>query len=780
MSGQRADERPDGTAPGRWYGIAGIGIMLLVAVLAQVALAPTSPRTPDVPVEEFSAGRALHQLEQVADQPRPLESPGHAKARAHLLATLAGWGWRTEVQESVGATNFRQPGTQSVALVRNVVATWPGTDPTGTVVLAAHYDTVSASPGAADDGIGIGTVLEVARALSTEGAAPMRNDLVVLLTDAEEPGLLGADAFARERAAGLGESVVLNHEARGSWGAPATFRTTSPNSVLLRALSRAPGAAAESSAEVAFEALPNGTDFSALAGAGLHAVDTAIAAGGAHYHSPVDDLDHLSPASLQQMGDTSLALTRELGDSDLAEIRAGGEQVVTTLPWGLMRYPQTLEAPLALTALLGTLALVVVRRRRRVLTLPRTALAALLALLVLVLAGASGWAVWQLALRIDPGQASAVVGEPYRPTPYAIAVLLTTTAVVLTGHALVRRWLRDVTAATGALLVLAVAGALLALVPGVSGVLVLPVLCVVVAGLAAELLSPRATMIRWLLVLLGLVGATVLLGPGAWGTIEIGLASGGPVGAVLLAALLLLALPLVDDAWPMGSPDRRPVWRTAAVPGAALLLAAVLVLVGLGVNREGVTPPRQRQLTYILDTDNQSAVWASSRRPTDSWSAALLSEPPAPLDAVLPSSYPSQLSSGPAPVIDLPAPRLTLLTDRSGNGRRELALRLTSTRGAPAVGLWIDCGDAAVRELDVAGHQLPLNGSFGRWDAGFVLDGTPADGVEIRVVVDQGAEPLAVRVADRTDDLSMVPGATPPPGLLLVTPQLWVSRASNL
>jgi hypothetical protein len=70
----------------------------------------------------------------------------------------------------------------------------------------------------------------------------------------------------------------------------------------------------------------------------------------------------------------------------------------------------------------------------------------------------------------------------------------------------------------------------------------------VVAGLAAELVPPRAALIHRLLVLLGLVGATVLLGPGAWGTMEIGLATGGPVGAVLVAELLLLALPLIDDA----------------------------------------------------------------------------------------------------------------------------------------------------------------------------------------------------------------------------------------
>jgi hypothetical protein len=41
----------------------------------------------------------------------------------------------------------------------------------------------------------------------------------------------------------------------------------------------------------------------------------------------------------------------------------------------------------------------------------------------------------------------------------------------------------------------------------------------------------------------------------------------------------------------------------------------------------------------------------------------------------------------------------------------------------------------------VAGHQLPLNGSFGRWNAGFVLDGTPTEGVAVRVLVDEGADP---------------------------------------
>lgn len=133
---------------------------------------------------------------------------------------------------------------------------------------------------------------------------------MILLADAEEGGLLGAEAFLRERRKELGTAVVLNHEARGAGGAPMTFRMSSPNSELLEVLAGAPGVFADSSSEASFQALPNNTDFTPFEQAGRYGYDTAIMADAAYYHSPLDDLAHLSAASLQQMGDTTLALTR--------------------------------------------------------------------------------------------------------------------------------------------------------------------------------------------------------------------------------------------------------------------------------------------------------------------------------------------------------------------------------------------------------------------------------------------------------------------------------------
>jgi Zn-dependent M28 family amino/carboxypeptidase len=120
---------------------------------------------------------------------------------------------------------------------------------------------------------------------------------MILLTDAEEGGLLGAEAFLRERRKELGTAVVLNHEARGAGGAPMTFRMSSPNSELLEVLAKAPGVFADSSSEASFQALPNNTDFTPFEQAGLYGYDTAIMADAAYYHSPLDDLAHLSAAS---------------------------------------------------------------------------------------------------------------------------------------------------------------------------------------------------------------------------------------------------------------------------------------------------------------------------------------------------------------------------------------------------------------------------------------------------------------------------------------------------
>lgn len=92
---------------------------------------------------------------------------------------------------------------QSVTEGTDIVGLLPGSDPRFAdeyLVLVAHYDHLGVTDegevynGAFDDASGVIVALEIARLLSMEGAAPPRS-IVFLLSDAEEFGLVGAEAW---------------------------------------------------------------------------------------------------------------------------------------------------------------------------------------------------------------------------------------------------------------------------------------------------------------------------------------------------------------------------------------------------------------------------------------------------------------------------------------------------------------------------------------------------------------------------------------------------------
>ncbi len=126
-------------------------------------------------------------------------------------------------------------------------------------------------------------------------------------------------------------------------------------------------------------------------------------------------------------------------------------------------------------------------------------------------------------------------------------------------------------------------------------------------------------------------------------------------------------------------------------------------------------------------------------------------------------------------------PAVTVLGDVTRGGARELTLRLASGRDASTLGLWVDAGSATVRSATVAGRDVPTDRAKGKWAFGFRFHGAPAEGVEVRLVLDQHADGVTVRVADSTHDLGVVPGFTPPPqGRVLVTPEVVVTRVLTL
>ena len=94
-------------------------------------------------------------------------SDAAGEVRQYIVDTLTGYGLDPEIQ--TGRRGDGRLGGFAMAAVSNVVARIPGTAPTSTLFLMAHYDSVQISYGANDDGAGTSALLETARALSTGG-----------------------------------------------------------------------------------------------------------------------------------------------------------------------------------------------------------------------------------------------------------------------------------------------------------------------------------------------------------------------------------------------------------------------------------------------------------------------------------------------------------------------------------------------------------------------------------------------------------------------------------
>lgn len=178
----------------------GLAIAVGVKVALQVPYSPSSPsaptleavapspqivaqtgdRLPEIRAEAIVPERLVRDLKTLAFDRSTPES--RDRARRYIVEQLQAAGWSPTPHPFPGGIN--------------IVAERSGTDPdAGTVLVAAHYDTVPGSPGADDNASGVAVALEVARLL---GAVPTPRSLQLAFFDLEETGLQGSLAFAGE------------------------------------------------------------------------------------------------------------------------------------------------------------------------------------------------------------------------------------------------------------------------------------------------------------------------------------------------------------------------------------------------------------------------------------------------------------------------------------------------------------------------------------------------------------------------------------------------------
>lgn len=283
-------------------------LLVVLAVALWRAEGPP-PKTAAAPASDFSAGRAMQTLREILVEgvPHPVGTPANRRVRARIETRFRTLGYETVVQR-----RFACNSGAVCATVENVIARRPGAPRAGTVLLMAHYDSVAAGPGAGDDGLGVATLLEIARATRNEN---FPNPVAFLVTDGEETGLLGAEAFVRD-AKDIG--IVINIDNRGTHGASTLFETSTGNRWIVRQLANALERPQASSVfYTVYTLLPNDTDVSVFKRAGIAAANFAAIRGVEHYHTPQDNLANVSARTLQHHGDNALAALRAFANSDL-------------------------------------------------------------------------------------------------------------------------------------------------------------------------------------------------------------------------------------------------------------------------------------------------------------------------------------------------------------------------------------------------------------------------------------------------------------------------------
>jgi hypothetical protein len=244
---------------------------------------------------------------------RPVGTPSNARARTYIADQLRLAGYEVRVQELDG----RRPQLGRTARVSNIIAVRQGRRPEA-IGLVSHYDSVAAGPGAGDDALGVGVSLEAARVLAA------RTDpnwtVMILVTDGEEAGLMGAAALITDRDVRTRLQAYVNLESIGTAGPPMLFEVGPGNGWLLAPWTRlAPHPRGGSFVSEIYRRLPNDTDFSIFRLHGIPGLNFAAVGDSYPYHTSRDTVDRLSTRTVRETGEQVIAIVNALDSVDVTQ-----------------------------------------------------------------------------------------------------------------------------------------------------------------------------------------------------------------------------------------------------------------------------------------------------------------------------------------------------------------------------------------------------------------------------------------------------------------------------
>jgi hypothetical protein len=730
-------------------------ILGVAAFLTMTFISPPAPLPSEAPATDFSAGRAMQDLAAIAREPHPMGvSQAHADVRDYLLGEIRALGLKPQVQETYGLRVVHASWAIAGA-VENIFVRLPGTQPDGAILLMAHYDSAPAVPGAADNGSGVVTILEILRSLHAR--PPLRHDVIFFFTDGEEPGTIGAHAFVDQHPWFDEVKLVINFDTITD-APPTLIRTHAGDGLWIQALAKvAPRPAFVS---LPYHLFPAGdTDLVPFAQAGLSGADFHAMKSFPELHTALDLPEVVNPASVQHAGDQLLALVHELGNEPTLDLHVV-DQTFFPLLGKLVHYPTSWAVPLAITAGLCFLGVLIYGILNRSLTWPGLGLGFITLLLSLVLCiivvNVLWWGIQALHPEYGYSELHPHLSDDFL---YALGFVALSLAIFASSIALVRKKATALDLAAGALVIwLPAAIATSFLVAATSYLATWGLLAGSLALLLALVVHSRKDTGAWSGI--GFL-ASGILACFLW--IPVGyisfLGSSFPMLSLMvgLAALWLGNLiPIVD--W-ITAPKR---W---ILPVAVLLASVGFMLAGHFLVGKQSSPALVDPVGYWLDANNGEAYWIVFSEELDTRQSGLLVNPhQRTYTEIFPEAPPYTVQTSAAPMLDLAGPHLQVVENAWIGDHRLVRVRFTTSmhdrlyviipREASVLAITMPCNERT---------ELPPS------DQVFVLrfDGMPVEGFEMEFELDTSG-PFQCLLVEERSGLPSFPGLSsqPQPGTM--------------
>ena len=327
--------------------------ILIISLTVYVSFNDLIPRS-EKPLDkyDFSIENALDHLRIISKKPHYTGSEYHSVVRDYILNELKNMGLETEIQNQV-VTRFCCVGTNT----SNIIGTIKGSSNGKSLVLLTHYDSRHhASFGASDAGSGVVTILEGVRSFLSKNTIPI-NDIHLVFTDAEEIGLLGAQAFVKNHSLVDNIGLVLNFEARGS-GGPSymLMETNGKNGVLISEFINAePGfPAANSLMYSIYKMLPNDTDLTVFREqANINGFNFAFIGDHFDYHTSLDSFERLDRNTLIHQADYIMSMLNHFSKINLSNLDSENDYVYLNFPiLKMLHYPYSWIYPLLIFSII--------------------------------------------------------------------------------------------------------------------------------------------------------------------------------------------------------------------------------------------------------------------------------------------------------------------------------------------------------------------------------------------------------------------------------------------